>query len=274
MLESLRDTGVIVIGNSHTACVYRAAESMNIPVALINVGKFTATQSSRNAGESEDFKQFLINQLGAALKALHKTSVSDHNVFTELQAIGIPVFMAFGGNVHNIMGLVEIGEPFDIQLSSHPDLPLNQSVRLLPETILLKDLKDRNSINLQRLRITGRRVGTRAINLEIPPPIKSESHIANNLDPYFAHLVHDITDLRITPALVRLKLWKIACSVFRTTCEENGITYCASPEIAKDALGFLQSTYYPLGNCTHANDAYGALLLGAAIDTLHEHNLL
>jgi hypothetical protein len=64
-----------------------------------------------------------------------------------------------------------------------------------------------------------------------------------------------------TPAgrFVRYKLWRLHSQIMRGHAEEAGIRFVAHPREAVDEEGFLRDEL--CGNATHANAAYGALIL-------------
>ena len=64
----------------------------------------------------------------------------------------------------------------------------------------------------------------------------------------------------VTPARIRAKLYRIHSDIIEQRCAALGVEFLSPPAEAADAEGFLKPAYWTQ-DPTHANRAYGALLL-------------
>lgn len=91
------------------------------------------------------------------------------------------LFSAFGGNAHNILGMVQHPQPFDFILSAKPGLPLNESVELVPEAIVELAITNQGGFpeTLWCLRAARSMYSGRIVHVESPPPIKDADYLQN-----------------------------------------------------------------------------------------------
>jgi hypothetical protein len=95
------------------------------------------------------------------------------------------------------------------------------------------------------------------------PPPKSEPVVraALSKEPLFleqaAQLGSAPGELRITPEVTRVALWRILRDLLRETAETGGATFVPVPPSTHDERGLLLDEYDG-GDVTHANGAYGA----------------
>ena len=69
----------------------------------------------------------------------------------------------------------------------------------------------------------------------------------------------------VSPALLRLKLWKIQMSATRVLCSELDIEFMEFPSFACDLKGFVKPEYYA-DDATHVNELYGEHVLKELYD--------
>jgi hypothetical protein len=69
----------------------------------------------------------------------------------------------------------------------------------------------------------------------------------------------------------RLKMWALESRVTADWAQARGIRYLAAPGKCFNSLGYLARKYYA-DDATHANAAYGALVIEQIHSTLREYN--
>lgn len=167
------------------------------------------------------------------------------------------IFSLIGGNAHNILGLMAHNEPFDFVLCEAPDLPLAQGATIISESevydLVLTSVMNEMGDLFDALTAS---TDCPTFHLESPAPIRSNEHISANLDPFFA----SNTTQGVSPPYLRYKLWRLHSRAVRKLCDRFGLGFIACPKEALDSEGFLRSEFTP-DNATHANEAYGKLLM-------------
>jgi hypothetical protein len=99
------------------------------------------------------------------------------------------------------------------------------------------------------------------------PPPKSDGGIRAGLphSPWFVEALaaagESVQTIRITPAAVRVGLWKILQADLAAVAARIGAVFVPVPDAAQAADGCLKPEY-SAGDATHANGAFGALMLG------------
>ena len=109
--------------------------------------------------------------------------------------------------------------------------------------------------------------------LGTPPPKKDSEALRRKLErePFFldwaAAIGQDVATIKITEPLVRLKLWHLLQDMFRAEAQKVGAVFVPVPAETLDDEGYLKPEY-SADDVTHANEAYGALMLKKAIEEL------
>jgi hypothetical protein len=98
----------------------------------------------------------------------------------------------------------------------------------------------------------------RVYQLAPPPPKKDTDFILRKPKAVFVEL--GILEHGVSPASLRLKLWKLQLRVMQRLCQEWGTQYLPVPSGAESPDGFLKPEYYAPDE-THANASYGELVL-------------
>lgn len=179
-------------------------------------------------------------------------------------AAGRTVAAFWGGNVHLGDFLFESTPPFDFVTSADSSLTLDESVEILPEEAIrsffflaIKPLKQR----LKALKSAAKQVlipGT-------PPPKEDDSFIRERFhsEPHFVKMAAEIglnlDEIRLSPPILRLKLWMTLQELYRDIAEETGAIFVPVPPDAKTASGFLHPSCYA-NDVTHANPVYGKIM--------------
>ena len=169
------------------------------------------------------------------------------------------IVSAIGGNQHQAFGLVQHPVTFDLiepeAASPHDPRP---SVLIPYRTFWAafeRSLRKRDV----RLVTTLREAAGRPIyHLSPPPPKESAAHILQRSESAFTNA--GLATKGVTPAPIRLKLWRLQCAVLRSLSAEVGVHLLPPPDGTQTPEGFLKPEYYN-NDATHANAAYGELVL-------------
>lgn len=177
-----------------------------------------------------------------------------------------PIALSWFGNQHFRDFTFATTPPFDFAVASRPDLPVDDTVVLVPE-LVVREFYAPSLTELPRLLAEMRATrGPGVVVLEAPPPRENPERVRWQLfdRPYFAELAaalgSDITTIPLAPALLHLKLWQVIQDMVRTLAEAHGVTFLPCPPDAMTSTGFLRED---LGSddFTHGNRAYGAMVL-------------
>lgn len=262
----------VCIGNSHMGALIEAAladaqagemHPYSLAFVLLHQATFRPTVN-RDAGVPR-FNPRLLQALKNALSGraddqCRLVSFSGPAACTQDKV----VISLIGGNAHNILGLMTHDEPFDFVLSDAPDLPLAQGAMIISESeiydLILTSVTNEMGDLFNALTASA---DCPAFHFESPPPIRSNEHISAHLDPFFG----SGSPREVSPPFLRYKLWRLHSRAVRKLCDTYGLGFIGCPKEAADEEGFLRLEYTP-NNATHANNAYGKLLMAQIEDIL------
>ena|GEM_PF-573613 len=166
------------------------------------------------------------------------------------------VVSLIGGNVHNILGIIDHATPFDFCVSAEPDLSLEEDREILAEASIFDALERRSKPHLAVLdevvRLS-RRSKLPVIQVGSPPVLKDSKYIADNLP---AALRPDDGTMTVTPAIIRYKLRLVASRVYREHCSKLGISYIDPPSVSLQDQKFLKQEFCKRNDAIHANSEY------------------
>jgi len=220
------------VGNSHIAAVRAAAEQSGAAVTFVH-----ATEA------------YILNDEGAlALKP---------DVVAMLQETTGPIFSMVGGNAHNNFGIIQQGPAMDFIHPRHPHLSNNSTAMRLPYQLVRDAVEQRASVWPAVFTALCQLAPGRIIHFESPPPIANEQFLVKRLRGRFR--ARGLDNIKINPPTLRYKLWQTNSDIYRDLCARHGQVFVPSPEVAQTSMGFLAYSYW--NDPTHANQAYGALVL-------------
>jgi hypothetical protein len=182
-------------------------------------------------------------------------------------AAGNIVALFWRGNQHISAYVAESDDRFDFVLSSEPDLPLDETATVVPES-LLRALYLPTLRGLAHLLRLLQAAGAQAVVCGTPPPCGNDNWIVSCLvnNPRWLRSGQVKSDVPVDPGAIRLvprtlryKLWALLQALERETAASTGAPFLASPRVAQTVDGFLRDEYRL--DITHANKAYGALVL-------------
>ncbi|BBX47783.1 hypothetical protein GCM10009641_88150 [Mycobacterium cookii] len=176
------------------------------------------------------------------------------------------VGVCFLGNQH-VAHFMFLEKQFDFALAAHPELAVDQDVELVPELQVREVFQPSMShleIVLKPMLDAG---GPRPIVLGTPPPKGDNEAIRRGMQvhaDFFIQLASDFgldpEKAQLAPAHLRLKLWLLLQQMMRETAERLAVDFWPVSASAMTAEGYLRPEYCD-EDATHANAAYGALML-------------
>ncbi len=217
---------IVVLGSSHTAAIYSAAEERpDVTVRWV--------QSKEGArGDISIDEAF---ELVASL--------------TEEDLLAI----TWLGTQHNISGLVQDPIPFDFMEPGSDDFdPKKQLIPYnLARNFFLNAISGSGFVT--RLAKTSK---ARNYLLSIPPIIGDQDFMIRGLDVYRGLKVEE---RGVTPAKIRAKMWRLEMSCMEELAPSYGCAFIPVPPSSIGRDGYLLPDLYQ--NPTHANTKYGAMVL-------------
>ena len=187
---------------------------------------------------------------------------------------GRDVLIVYGGNQH-YGGFMFAPEPlFDFFDELTPGLV--DGAKLVPRRLVEAYFEP--SLNQLRLLIPQIfAAGCSSIRLIGTPPPKADLHAFTKMirESEFAKGFAqrngiDLVRVNITPASLLLKLWRVVQQLTAKAATDNHAVFVPVPAEAIDTQGFLAKPFYSYvpSHATHANRAFGHLMLEHALQTL------
>ncbi|MGV6800560.1 MAG: hypothetical protein ACWA5L_01410 [bacterium] len=181
-----------------------------------------------------------------------------HIIKTEQPEAVVGVFM---GNEYNALVLLNHPEPFDIAWPTD-DLPTDMSRRIIGRELMKDQLRHMvagtASLYFQLFKEI---YDGPVFQLPPPPPVPSAEHIAS----YPGNFAGRVAEYGISPAPLRMKMWRLYCEVLQEVAMEQQAETLALPASIYDADGFLKEEYWN-PDPTHGNEDYGIVLLETIVE--------
>ncbi len=173
--------------------------------------------------------------------------------------------LSIGGNQHNVLSILQLHEKYDFVLGDDPSLPLDAEAEIYPEAMIRETLRDWLDPSFRELAAFRAASDLPMVQVAPPPPLP-RAHV-------LAHPGELLPDRRRHKAVardsIRHKVWRVQQNLYRERCAALGIGFVSAPESVRDADGMLAPAF--LGtDATHANAAFGRILLGEALRRLGE----
>lgn len=178
------------------------------------------------------------------------------------------IITSFGGNAHNILGLVNLPEKFDFFMPQQKK-GLIKGARLIPLDIVEACLKNQGGFpeTVWCLRAIRKIYKGRIIQIESPPPIPNNKHLLKYAGPYKAQF----DEFGPAPIKLRYKLWLIHSTLIKEECKKLNIEYIEAPKEMVDKNGYLKKIAWNL-DTNHANLVYGKALINQIISINSKYN--
>lgn len=214
------------IGNSHLASVLLAAEEAGVSLHPI-VFK-----------ESRYF-----DGLEHGVESIHPGQLVKSLTGRDLHG---PVCSFIGGTTHLSKVFRLSPRPYDVFVADAPHLPVQRGAEIVPVNAVRNTLARSMHAHLEAIETLIDLIDGQVFHFEPPPPpAVAWWESTDQLDEGLPYL--------------RYKLWRLNSEVVRELVERRGGTFVRSPPVASDEDGLLRAEY--CANSTHANQAYGALVL-------------
>jgi len=230
---------ILVLGDSHTGALEQAnRKRASSDKSRISVLRFLKVKNEKEIGDIS---------LEAAVSMVAAATPDDLIAST------------IGGSLHQVVGLVQHPVAFDFSEPGNQTCPASQPCVLIPYRTMWEFFERSLRRNDgQRMKTLGDAAGRPIYHLLSPPPKESTPHILQSNEGAFEKA--GIATRGVTPAAIRLKLWRLQCAVLRSLCTEWGVHLLPPPEGTQTPEGFLKPEYYK-NDATHANADYGELVL-------------
>lgn len=241
---------IILFGDSHAYAIQRAierreAKGRRVPLAAHRLLK---VKNDKEMGDTS-FEDFLV--------MAGKLSQND------------VVLSAIGGNQHAVYSTIQHPIPFNF-FEPGSSAPVDPDAAVIPyhalEANFARGIRNRDGASLKALR---KATTARVVHLLAPPPKRDNDHILRHHESRFAK--ENIADLGVSSPELRLKFWNLQRRILEEICQELDIDVLGPPLSGLDEDGFLASEFYA-SDATHANVAYGELILGQVEDMFAQPN--
>jgi hypothetical protein len=181
-------------------------------------------------------------------------------------APGIPVFLSVLGGYHNPMGLLRSERAYDFLLDA--DDRLDPDAMVVPHRALASMFKQVFDESEQVRRIVEAAVSPVYL-LSTPPPKECNLFIMERLGRLKKKILdgRNILEAGVERPETRLKLWMLETRLLAEWARAAGMRFVSAPPAAIDRGGYLDRQFYH-DDVTHANEQYGALVLGQISEIL------
>ena len=167
---------------------------------------------------------------------------------------GRAIFSMFGGSEHLVLGLIEMPQPFDLMTPTDASIDGKRSLITFAQMVAVLDGRIETSrTNWRTIRAA---FDGPIWHVAPPPPFRALREGAA-----LPEVFREKLSLGIAPAQVRRRLYDAQLTTLRRATASLGIGLVEPPPQAVDAEGYLRDDLWTK-DPTHANGAYGALVLG------------
>lgn len=181
-------------------------------------------------------------------------------------AAGKSIALVWAGNYYNALFMVEQPIPFDFVPRTLQRLPVNENAVIIPEALVRARLSAEMRAEMAGAIVEAKGGATEKIQLLGVQPVldrikrQPDARVAMVGPPPPQVLPSECLGHRITPSVIRLKLWQVETELLREEAEQAGIDFITAPDLVRDEDGYLKPELGS-GDGTHANTAYGQIML-------------
>lgn len=229
---------IFVIGDSHTRVLGKATE--------------LRPQAPETSSDCAFDIHWLLTQKGD--KARGDMPLEDAVAIAKALGPDDIIAISLAGTLHNIFGLLRHDPPFDFYTAD--DEGVEPGTQVIPFHAV-RDLLYDSARNNRNITAITKAANCRVFHLPTPAPKEDNEFIQEKTVRYRDRFV---LDAGINSPAIRLKLWKLEMEVVEDLCRKWGISFIPAPLGSQTDAGFLRKDYYG-GDATHANEAYGELVL-------------
>ena len=165
--------------------------------------------------------------------------------------------LSAGGNEHISLSMPQPGERFDFILGENQDLPLMAGATILPEAAIRETLRSHMAEMLEIIAAAARQIAAPLYCLEPPPPLPDAKVLAHPGEFLKNAADHE----RLSPELLRYKMWRVASGLYREACARAGCAFVEAPQAFIAPPGVLSEAAWG-ADATHANASFGRAMIG------------
>jgi len=185
-------------------------------------------------------------------------------------SVSYRVAISWRGNEHNGRYLLQLEELFDFVYNGDPFLDVDERATLVPESLVRASYTELQELGELLDRFSGS--ANRPVVIGPPPPKRSSEQMwrrffrpgAVATEGIFAITVErlglTLNRVCVTPAPIRMKLWRVLQEEYQRICRERRVPYLPPPRECLDAEGYLCEEC-SADDSTHANAVYGAIVV-------------
>lgn len=250
---------IILVGHSHTNCIYLELKenfSSEYLVRRIHMVDILNEIKNMEVPEKVSLSGLVIQKIEEIIENLPENKKWYSKNRSKNNSINI--VMLFGGNFHNILGLIKAEPAFDFVHPKFSSLELEKTANIVPYNALRDIFCNDLSVHEEVINeISERFSKSNMLYLSSPPPLLDDAEVLKNLGEYF-NIRHENPEL-VHPN-VRFKLWKVYTEMTEQICKKHKISFVHVPtEIFDDDEMFLKLEYFK--DATHANQKYANKLI-------------
>ena len=173
------------------------------------------------------------------------------------------VFSCFGGNAHNVLGLVRHPKPFDVRLEDDLFIHDVENDEVIPIGIVEEVMQAQGGFpeTVWCLRALRNYHKGKLFHCESPPPIYDEEYLIKHAGVFSEMFEKN----GVTHSSLRCKLWRIHSRLIRKECEALDINFIPTPSKFLSDTGFLTEDGLAQ-DTTHASKEFGRAVLHQLVD--------
>jgi hypothetical protein len=248
------DPYILAIGHSHLFSLEMGYKQFSKEFSSSDKVKFISMQDSQYSGLALTYDQ--INSEFIFNKSITEEiqSNSSHIKF---------IISFFGGNSHNILGLVKNPLSFDFIYPEKLNLPLDLNATFLPFSLVQDVMRQQGGFpeTVGSLKFLRKIYNGEIIQIESPPPIYSNEYLLEFSGPF----KEAFEQYGISPPFFRYKLWRVYSQLIKEECNKLNIEYLPCPMSMISEQGFLANDGLER-DPTHANSQFGREVLMSAMN--------
>lgn len=183
------------------------------------------------------------------------------------------IAIAFGSNAHNRACLIESPEAFATADALGQPVPVEMAARrFIPRDLFREHLKAESALMLGLVGAVHEAFPHQCfVHLCSPPPVLTMPEVADrHALPQEQRDFMEMLDRNPLPPTLRIEAFRLQTEIFHEEATRRGVPFLQPPLPALTPEGFLAPDFVAYGDPSHANAAYGALVLDQIAAHLRE----